>query len=62
MLFKTFMEAPFAMKGSQGARGFLPDDVRLMSARKECCSIEINDPGIEMVLDAFFFGPWTLQT
>ncbi|SDR09781.1 two-component system, OmpR family, response regulator [Pseudomonas moorei] len=45
------------MECSQGARGFLPDDVRLMSGGKKYCSIEINDPGIEMVLDAFFFWP-----
>jgi two-component system OmpR family response regulator len=50
------------MECSQDDRGFLPDDVCLMSAGKECCSIEINDPGIEMVLDALFFGPWILQT
>jgi hypothetical protein len=54
------MQAPSGMEGSQGARGFLPDDVRSMSAAKKYCSIEINDPGIEMVLDAFFFGPWIL--
>jgi two-component system OmpR family response regulator len=42
------------MECRQSARGFLPDDVRLMSVLKECCSIEINDPGHEMVLDALF--------
>ncbi|VVN48626.1 hypothetical protein PS862_01248 [Pseudomonas fluorescens] len=44
------------MESAQGAGEFLPDDVRLMSAGKKCCSIEINDPAIEMVLDAFFLA------
>ncbi|MFJ7315427.1 hypothetical protein ACIQVE_22230 [Pseudomonas sp. NPDC098747] len=50
------MNNPLVWKGVQGARGFLPDDVRLMSLAKECCSIEINDPDARMVLDALFFG------
>ncbi|WP_191627646.1 hypothetical protein [Pseudomonas fluorescens] len=50
------MNNPLIWKGVQDARGFLPDDVRLMSLAKECCSIEINDPDARMVLDALFFG------
>ncbi len=42
------------MECRQSARGFLPEDVWLMSAPKECCSIEIYDPAFEMVLDALF--------
>ncbi|VVP38039.1 hypothetical protein PS896_04705 [Pseudomonas fluorescens] len=48
------------MKVPQSARGGLPGNVRLLSARKEYCVIEINDPNGEMVLDALFFGPWIL--
>lgn len=44
------------MEGVQSACGCLPDDVRLMSALKECCRIEIYDRRIEMVLDALLFG------
>lgn len=44
------------MEGVQSASGCLPDDVRLMSALKECCRIEIYDRRIEMVLDALLFG------
>jgi two-component system OmpR family response regulator len=47
---------PPVLEGVQGGRGFLPDNVRLMSGATECCSIEINDPGAGIVLDAFFFG------
>jgi two-component system OmpR family response regulator len=43
------------MEGMQDACGPLPEDVRLMSAAKECCSIEINDLSAGMVLDVLLF-------
>ena len=56
LLCKAFMNNPLIWKGVQDAGRFLPDDVRLMSLAKECCSIEINDPDARMVLDALFSG------
>lgn len=42
----------------QHARQVLPKDVRVVSVGKECCSIEINDPGAGMVLDVVLFLAW----
>jgi hypothetical protein len=53
------MQAP-KNEGVQGARGVLPEDVRLMSGLQEYCTIEINDPGSRMVLDTAFFSLWIL--
>ena len=46
------------MEGVQNAGQVLPKDVRVVSVAKECCSIEINDPGAGMVLDVVLFLAW----